>query len=310
MAVISVVGTPTWNTTAGNKTVTAAPVAGSLIVVVASSSGLAGGTTSVTDDQTGGTYTQVDADRTGFSTTGVLTVWVRNGLIPTSASTVFTANQAASTGGGLAVFSVTGMVNVGASAVRSNGGQSTGTAGTTPAPVLSNAPLFSNPVITAVSNGTNGGGTTNRANYDDVAIGGYNTPATGLDICYQDFGETTATITWGGTSATAFASFAIELDAPPPIYASIQFLTTPTDRVRRAPHYRLQPPAVVDQPEAEPLARPVAITMRAGMSAPRLFSAWRSRLYAPVVVDQPFIPAPDEVLPENLAPVIGGYGAM
>ena len=272
MAVVSVVGTPTWNTTAGNKTVTAAPVAGSLIVVVASSSGLAGGTTSVTDDQSG-TYTQVDSDRTGFSTTGVLTVWVRTALIPTGASTVFTAAQAGSTGGGLAVFSVAGMVDVGASAVRSNGGQSTGTAGTTPAPVLSQTPLSYNPIITAVSNGTQNGGTTTRDGYSDVAITGYNTPATGLDICSQDFGETTATITWGGTSATAFASVAIELDAPPPAYASIYASTTPLPGLlKRATHSQLSPPVVVDEEEPPP-------------------------------------PPPD-LSNENFAPIIYGYGAM
>lgn len=309
MPVITSLGS-TWNTTAGNKTVTAAPIAGSLIVVIASSSGLAGGTTSVTDDQSG-TYTQVDSDRTGFSTTGVLTVWVRNALIPTATSTIFTANQAGSTGGGLSVLNVQHMVDTGAGAVRSNGGQSTGTGGTTPAPVLNQTPLFYNPVITAVSNGTNGGGTAARTNYSDVAIAGYNTPATGLDLCFIDGEETTGTITWAGTSASAFASVAIELDGPPPVYASIQAITTPVPGVlKRVARYKLFPPAVVEQPVPEPLARPIVTTMRAGMISPRLFSAWRSKLYPPVVVDQPFIPAPDEVLEENMAPVIYGYGAM
>lgn len=40
----------TWDTTAGNKTVTATPAAGDLIVVIAATSGLAGGTISVTDN--------------------------------------------------------------------------------------------------------------------------------------------------------------------------------------------------------------------------------------------------------------------
>ena len=93
--------------------------------------------TGVTDNNSAGTYTQVDTDRTGFSTTGVLTVWVRTALITAASSTIFTAAQVGSTGGGLHVYRLSGMTLLGASAVRSSGGQSTGTSGTTPAPVLS-----------------------------------------------------------------------------------------------------------------------------------------------------------------------------
>lgn len=204
-----------WNTTADSKTVTATPAVGDLIVVIASSSGLAGGTTAVTDDNSSGTYTQVDSDRTGFSTTGVLTVWVRDQFIAAASSTIFTIAQVGSTGGGGVVLRVAGMSRLGSASVRGNGGQSTGTAGTTPAPVLSVTPTLDHPVITAVSNGTNGGGTTARSSpaYTDAAVAGYNTPATGLDVCYINSGETSATVTWGGTSASAFASVAIELDS-------------------------------------------------------------------------------------------------
>lgn len=202
-----------WNTTAGSKTVTATPAVGDLIVVVASSSGLAGGTTAVTDDNSSGTYTQVDSDRTGFSTTGVLTVWVRNQLIAAASSTIFSIAQAGSTGGGGVVLRVAGIRFVGASAVRSNGGQSTGGAGTTPAPNLSTTPLIDNVIITAVSNGSNGAGITPRSSpaYSETEPGGYNTPATGLSVCWLNSGETASNITYGGTSATAFASMAIEL---------------------------------------------------------------------------------------------------
>ena len=272
MAAIRSLGS-TWNTTAGSKTRTDTPAVGELIVVVASSSGLAGGTTSVSDDQ-GGTFTQVDTDRTGFSTTGVLTVWVRDSLVSSAVSTIYTAAQVGSSGGGLSVLAVSGMLAVGAAAVRSNGGESAGTLGTTPAPVLNQTPLLSNPIISAVSNGTAGGGTTARNGYADVAIAGYNTPPTGLDLCYLNAGETTATITWGGNSATAFASVAIELDAPFVAQPSRIALGDVADRARHivnqhASIYKLRPPAVVDIP-----------------------------------------PAPPPPAEENLAPVIYGYGAM
>lgn len=297
----------TWNTTAGSKTVTAVPDAGSLIIIVAASSGLAGGTTSVSDDQ-GGTYTQVDTDRTGFSTTGVLTVWARDSLVPATTSTIFTAAQVGSSGGGLSVLEVTSMLNVGAAAVRSAGGQSSGGSGTTPAPVLNQTPLFYNTIITAVASGTNGGGTAVRSSplYTDVAIAGYNTPATGLDVSFLDGDETSATITWGGTIATVFASVAIELDGPPPVYASIKSTTVPNLRPR-APRSRLFPPAVVDQPG---LLAPIKVVC-SSISAPRKFMSFRSTLFDPAVVNEAVPPQPpDEVLPENLAPVIYGYGAM
>lgn len=224
MAAVTAAGT-TWNTTAGNKTVTATPAADDLIVVVAASSGLAGGTTAVTDDNSDGrgTYVQVDQDRTGFSTTGVLTVWVRNALIGSATSTVFTAAQAGSSGGGLCVLRVSGMSIVGLPAVRrigvssyNTGGQSTVAAGT-PAPVLAATPLTANTVITAVCNGTNSSTTVvQRAGYTEDTDLGYTTPATGIEVSHRNSGETLATITYGGATASQFASVAIELDTSVP----------------------------------------------------------------------------------------------
>lgn len=216
-------GVAIWNTTAGSKSTSGfTPAVNDLLVVVAASSGLAGGTTAVTDDNSSGTYTQVDSDRTGFSTTGVLTVWVRTALIGAASSTIVTAAQAGSTGGGLAVLRVANIQLTGASAVRSNGGESTIASGT-PAPVLSQLPLALNPIITAVCSGTNGGGTTVRTGYTDVSIAGYNTPATGLDVCFLNSGENQGTITWGGAAPSQFASVAIELNCQDVKYAAASF---------------------------------------------------------------------------------------
>src|SRR6266704_6390073 len=218
MAAITHAVTATWSTNAGTTTAPVStaftPAAGDLLVVVAASSGLAGGTTTVTDDNTDGqgAYVQVDVDRTGFSTTGVLTVWVRTKAIGSATSTVVTAPQNTSSGGGLDVYRVSGMYKVGAAAVRSNGGQSTGTLGTTPAPVLSLTPLTGNPIITAVCNGSSPGGVAQQTSYTEPTNLGYATPTTGLDTAFINSGITNATITWGSTSATAFASVAIELD--------------------------------------------------------------------------------------------------
>lgn len=220
MAAVTHAGT-TFNTTAGDKTVTATPVLNDLIIVVAATSGLSGGTISVTDDNAGGhgTYVQVDADRTGFSTTGVLTVWVRADTIQSATSTIFTATQTSSSGGGLTVYQIAGMSIAGPAAIRSNGGQSSGGSGTTPAPVLDKTPLTTNVIITSVANGTNVAGMTQPATYTQAPTPdvGYNAPATGLSCAFKNSGITNATITWGSTSASAFASVAIELDISVPL---------------------------------------------------------------------------------------------
>jgi hypothetical protein len=241
MAAVTAAGT-TWNTTAGNKTVVATPAVGDLIVVIAGTSGLAGGTTSVTDNQTpAGAYTQVDVDYTGFSTTGVLTAWVRTALITAAASTTWTAAQAASTGGGLCVLRISGMSIVGLGAVRGCGGQSSGGAGTTPAPVLlrrvgtvfsgTQAALTANVMVSAVCNGATAASMTVRSSpaYVEDFDNGYNTPGTGLCVSHINSGETASTITWGSTSATTFASIALELDVSVPIIDSLGMIELQRD---------------------------------------------------------------------------------
>jgi hypothetical protein len=235
MATVTALG-HAFTTVADNKTVTATPALNDLIVIVAATSGLAGGTINITDNNSGGagTYTQVDADRTGFSTTGVLTVWVRNSLIGSASSTIFTATQTGSSGGGLSVLGISGMSIVGLGAIRGSGGQSTGTAATTPAPVLlgrvgtvfsgTQAALTGNVVIGAVGNATNPAALTPRSSpaYSEASDLGYGSPTTGLELMFINSGETASTITWGGTSASTFASLAIEVDASVPQYDWVQ----------------------------------------------------------------------------------------
>lgn len=231
MAATAVLGTSVFNTTAGDKAITATPTLGDFIFIFAPCT-LAGGTISVSDNNTDGrgTYTQVHSDFTGFSTAGVLTGWVRNALIGSATSTVFTAVQTGSTGGGLVIYRVTGMSIVGLGAIRGAGGQSTGTAGTTPAPVLlgrvgtvfsgTQAALTTNVVVGCVANGSNPAAMTPPAGFTEAPTPdlGYATPATGMEAVFDDSGVTASTITWGGTSATAFASLAVEIDASVPQY--------------------------------------------------------------------------------------------
>ena len=205
----------TWNTTAGDKTVTVAGMtAGDFVFVFAGTTGLAGGTTAVSDDNSSGAYVQVDIDRTTGSNTGTLTAWVRTSLVPSTASTIVTASQTGSTGGGLHVMRVTGMLRAGSTAALQTAGQSSGTGGTAPAPVFGATPQSGNPVVGAVMNVSNPAALTPRTSpvYTESADAGYNTPTAGLECMFISSGETSATITWGSTSATNFADIVVELD--------------------------------------------------------------------------------------------------
>jgi len=211
----------TFTTAAGNKTGTATPALNDLIVIVVAATGVA--TTAVTDNNADGlgTYTKISASEfTGFSTTGNLNMWVRNALIGSATSTIFSVTQTSSTGVGLDVYRIAGMSQTGAAAVRGYGGQSTGTASTAPAPVLSVTPLTGNPIITAVASGTNPPALTAPGSFTaTVTNTGYTVPTTGLDTTYASSGITSATVTWGSNSATAFASMAVEFTTSPLAYS-------------------------------------------------------------------------------------------
>jgi len=232
MASVTHAGT-TWDTNSGNKTVTATPAVGDLIVVIGAATG--GGPTGVTDNQTpAGVYDKINANFTGFSTSGILNAWVRTDFITAASSTIWTITETSSTGGGLCVLRISGMTAAGIGAIRGCGGQSTGTSGTAPAPVLlrrsanvysgTQAALTTSVVIGAAACGTNA--TTNftpRSSpaYSEATDSGYNVPATGLEVMFINSGETASTITWGSTAPSAFASIAIEMNVSVPQYSWI-----------------------------------------------------------------------------------------
>lgn len=207
------------NTTAGNKAVTlAGATAGDLLVVVCL---LTGATTppTVTDDNGSGTYVEVTGG--GFvknASADKVTIFVRTALVPATLSTIITmTSPGGDTGGGLLVYRVTGMTRTGQAAVRQVAGQSNQAASGTPAPVFPQACLTTNSVIGAVLNETNPATITPTASpvFTEKHDTGYATPTTGIETQTLDSGFTGTTLTWGGTSATQFASIAAELEAGP-----------------------------------------------------------------------------------------------
>ena len=191
------------------------PAANDLIVVFA---GVNGSTSSdwLVTDSLGGTYTKI-ARALYVASADITEVWVGTALAAASARTVTYAHASGlATGGFIQPLQVSGMTRVNSSAVRSFGTQDNQAAASTPAPVLSATALTSNPVITSVSSSTNPPAITVPSGFTSRFNLGHTAPVRGMITASDDSGFTSATVTWGGTSATAFGSIAIELDTTSP----------------------------------------------------------------------------------------------
>jgi hypothetical protein len=213
MATVTLLGTATFTTTSGTKTVTATPAVNDLIVIITAHTGNTS-SASPTDNNSGGagTYSLIDS-AVKVTSADTMRVFIRDAFIQSATSTIFTHAPGASSGGGLAVFKVTGMSRTGTIADKQSAKQDNQASGT-PAPVFATNVLTANAVIGAVFNGANPATMTPRGtpSYTEAFDTGYNTPTTGLEAMYINSGETATTITWGSSSASAFCSIAIELD--------------------------------------------------------------------------------------------------
>lgn len=209
MAVVTLLGTPSFDTNSGTKTVTATPAAGSLILIVTAHSGSTA-TTTCTDNNGSGVYVTVQTAVKSVSADTMM-FQLRTTSIASATSTVFTHAPGTTTGGGLAVYQITGMGKFGSSASLQVAKQDNQTVTAAPAPVFGSIPKVSNPIIGAVL-GT--GTAVPRTGYTEDFDNSYITPATNLEIMHltANEGETSATITWGGTVTQPFCSAVIELD--------------------------------------------------------------------------------------------------
>jgi hypothetical protein len=103
----------TWNTTAGNKGVAPTPAVGELIIAFVAEAGLTSGY-GVTDNQAGGTYTQIGTIALNNASADSIGVWIRDNLVASAVShSINTTGATASTGGGLAALRFSGMTRAG-----------------------------------------------------------------------------------------------------------------------------------------------------------------------------------------------------
>lgn len=212
MAAVSLLGS-TFNTTSGAKTVTASPAVGDLILIFVAVSG--DSTHSAPTDNQSGTYTIIGSQLNNNS--ALYGAWyVRDALVPAGSSTIFTlSNPGSDTGGGLAVVKITGMSNAGSSAVRQSklGGQGGSSAATPATGTWTSSKLTTNPVVGAVINLSNPANLTPTTSYSELLDTGYSTPASGVEIQKIDSGDTSNTMTWGGSSGSDWVCMGVELEA-------------------------------------------------------------------------------------------------
>jgi hypothetical protein len=195
-----------------NRTATITPAVGDLLIVFCNASGNTNASPTCSDNNGSGVYTLIGTALKN-SSADIMSVFVRNTLMVNTISTVVTVATGSNTAAEFIIVAVAGMAKTGSSAVRSSGFQANQAASTTPAPVLSQAALTANVTITCVANGTvTGSVIVPNASWTERQDIAQSTPTTGIEIATRDSGFTGTTITQGGTSSTAFASAAIELD--------------------------------------------------------------------------------------------------
>jgi ABC-type transporter Mla subunit MlaD len=195
------------------------PAANELLLVYVIASGASADGT-VTDNQSG-TYTNV-ASALARASADRLSVHVRNSLTTNVSHQVTWTRSGSNTGVCVAVHRVSGMTRTGSSAVRQFKVASNQAAAGTPATTFDTAAITTNATVAFVGNGTNPGGVTPPTSWTGSHNDGYNTPSTGIRTAYRNSGFTGTTITWGGTSASAFGVIAIELDnTPPPVTGTV-----------------------------------------------------------------------------------------
>lgn len=195
----------------GNRTGTIVPVIGDLLIVYCFVSTNTNDTPTCSDNNGSGSYFRVDVASVVIATVNHrLSIFIRNALMVNTTSTVVTVATGSNTSGAVHVHAISGMVRVGANAVRGKGIQVNEAAGTA-APTLDQAALTENLII--VAQGSADTTTTPPTDWTERQDTNFATPTIALETATRNSGFTGTTITFGAASSTTFCSHALELDA-------------------------------------------------------------------------------------------------
>lgn len=192
------------------------PATGELLVAFVVASGTVA-TGTMTDSQSLG-FTKITSALKASSADTIYAFVSNNQATASSMTVTFDCTGDAATGAIIFVASVSGILKVGTSAVLQSAIQENQAAAGTPAPAFSNPTRTGNPTLGCIGNASNPAGITPPTNWTEDAAGdtGYNTPPTGGEYAFRNSGFNGTTITWGGTSASAFGAIILEIDASQP----------------------------------------------------------------------------------------------
>lgn len=197
----------------GTKTMAFGASVGDRIIVATFASGNTA-TTAPTDNNAdgNGSYTLI-ASALKNGSADIMCVFTRNSAIGNAGLTTVSHAPGTTSGGGIEVWKVLNTTKTGTATILNSATQANQSSGTTPAPAFGAAPASTSPIISWVFDGTNSSArVAPRTNYNMGGHDHYGTPATGFDSIMLQSGESSATITWGGTVGSAYSSLAIEVD--------------------------------------------------------------------------------------------------
>ena len=203
------------NTTTGTSpTAVITPVVGDLFLVFVQVVG-GGSAPTCTDNNSSGAYTLLFTQTSNASANN-LSCFVRTTLLGSAASTTVTVATGAHTAAEVCVVAISGSPVAGAAAIRQSGGQVNQAGSTTPAPVLSSSIIPGDLILSAVGNATNPAGVTVSANTTGFTWTlNQNVGQTGCGLAVESASAqaqpASLTATWGSTSASVFASCAVEV---------------------------------------------------------------------------------------------------
>jgi hypothetical protein len=188
------------------------PVAGDLLVILCDATGSSGIT--ATASANGITFTNRIASLSGTSANqgAILTADQLVGVSPSAMTVTVAVAGGNATGADITVSRVSGMTKVGAAAVRQVAHTDNTGAGTTPNVVFPGVCLTGNVVLIGLSNATSPAGLTPPTSFTEGGDTGYATPTHGFEWAYRNSGHTSATVTWGGASASLWGAMGVELD--------------------------------------------------------------------------------------------------
>ena len=161
-----------------------------------------------------GTYTTYGPS-VGGGDRGALWISVRNALIGSATSTDFAPTNSSLNGGGTVVLTFSGMTKAGAAAVVQSIGEDTATENP-PTITFASAVNTDNPVVLGVLGEDNPLALTPPAGFSEAVDLGWNTPTTGIEVCFIGSGSTASLFSWSGGAVTDHNEFGIELDASAP----------------------------------------------------------------------------------------------